>query len=87
MAHAARPPWVADVLMAAMSADEAGCTVHGNAITGYGLYTQDIGICILVGHFFFFSLGTPGKPLEPLMASRISLRGIIFRMAQIGFWM
>ena len=80
MAHAARPPWVADVLMAAMSADEAGCTVHGNAITGYGLYTQDIGICIFVGQFFFLSLGTLGKPLEPLMASIISLRGIIFRM-------
>jgi hypothetical protein len=63
MAHAARPPWVADVLMAAMSADEAGCTVHGNAITGYGLYTQDIGICIFVGQFFFFELGHPREAI------------------------
>jgi hypothetical protein len=56
------------------------------ATIGYELYAQDIGICILVDQFFFFlSLGTQGKPLELLMASRISFRGSIFRMVEIGF--
>ena len=54
----------------------AQCMCH--AIIGYELYTQDISICILVGQFFFFSLGTPGKPLEPVMTSRISGRGMHF---------
>ena len=59
--------------------DEASCTVHVPCNSWiWIIYTRHRYMHTCWHVLFFLSLGTPGKPLEPVMASRIPCRGMHF---------